>query len=86
MEKAETWEKFGYAMEGIIMLVLSRRPRESIRIGSNIQIKCLEVRGNQVKLGITAPDEVVVDREEVYLEKLIRLQPELIATLEVSRP
>ena len=51
------------------MLVLSRRPNESIRIGSNIQIKLLQVRGNQVTLGIAAPAEVAVDREEVYLSR-----------------
>jgi carbon storage regulator len=57
------------------MLVLSRRPNESIRIGSNIQIKLLQVRGNQVTLGIEAPVEVSVDREEVYLSKKARLKP-----------
>ena len=56
------------------MLVLSRRPNESIRIGSNIQVKLLQVRGNQVTLGIAAPAEVAVDREEVYLRDLNRLK------------
>jgi carbon storage regulator len=60
------------------MLVLSRRANESIRIGADIQIKCLGVRGNQVRLGIAAPDGVVVDREEVYLSKRVRLQSELV--------
>lgn len=63
------------------MLVLSRRPNESIRIGSNIQVKLLQVRGNQVTLGIAAPAEVAVDREEVYLSKKARLRP---VTLTVS--
>lgn len=48
------------------MLVLSRRPREVIRIGDNIKIKVLEVRGNQVKIGIEAPLEIEVHREEIY--------------------
>jgi carbon storage regulator len=65
------------------MLVLSRRPNESIRIGSNIQIKLLQVRGNQVTLGIAAPAEVSVDREEVYLSKKARLQPPMRVTVTV---
>lgn len=67
------------------MLVLSRRPNESIRIGADIQIKCLGVHGNQVRLGIAAPDGVVVDREEIYLSKRLRLQPELVTPHEDQR-
>jgi len=48
------------------MLVLSRKPNESIIIGDNIEVKVVEVRGEQVKLGITAPREISVHRKEIY--------------------
>ncbi len=47
------------------MLVLSRKQDESIIIGDNIVVTVLGVQGNQVKLGIIAPPEVPVHREEV---------------------
>lgn len=50
------------------MLVLSRRLGESIIIGHNITITVLEVRGDVVRIGIDAPRDVDVHREEVYLE------------------
>ncbi len=48
------------------MLVLSRRSHESIRIGDTIVITVLEVRGDHVRLGIDAPHDVEVHRQEVY--------------------
>jgi carbon storage regulator len=48
------------------MLVLSRKPNESIIIGDTIEVKVVEVRGEQVKLGITAPREISVHRKEIY--------------------
>ena len=48
------------------MLVLTRKLGENIRIGDNVKITVLEVRGTQVKLGIEAPPEVIVHREEIY--------------------
>lgn len=48
------------------MLVLSRKPNESIIIGDNVEIKVVEVRGEQVKLGITAPRDIPVHRKEIY--------------------
>ena len=48
------------------MLVLSRKPNESIIIGDNIEIKIVEVKGDYVKLGITAPKSIPVHRKEVY--------------------
>jgi carbon storage regulator len=50
------------------MLVLSRKLGESIVIGSDITITVLEVRGDQIRLGIDAPRSVTVHREEVYQE------------------
>jgi carbon storage regulator len=48
------------------VLVLSRRSHESIRIGDTIVITVLEVRGDHVRLGIDAPQDVEVHRQEVY--------------------
>jgi carbon storage regulator len=49
------------------MLVLTRKTGESITIGDDIRIFIQEVRGNQVKIGIQAPSDVAVHREEIYL-------------------
>jgi carbon storage regulator len=48
------------------MLILSRRVNERIFIGDNIVVSVVEVRGDQVKLGIEAPRDVKVFRQEVY--------------------
>ncbi len=50
------------------MLVLTRKIDESIIIGDNIKITVVDVRNDQVKLGIDAPREIPVHREEIYLE------------------
>ena len=52
------------------MLILSRRPNESLRIGGNVVITVIGFSGNQIRLGITAPSSVVVDREEVHQRKM----------------
>ena len=48
------------------MLILSRRPGESLTIGDDVVVTVVGVSGNQIRLGITAPREVRVLREEVY--------------------
>ena len=48
------------------MLVLSRQKDESIMIGDEVEITIVDVRGNKVRLGITAPKSVAVHRREVY--------------------
>lgn len=48
------------------MLVLSRGQQETIVIGGNIRVTVVALKGNQVRLGITAPKHVRVDREEVH--------------------
>ena len=48
------------------MLILTRKVGESVLIGNDISITILRVRGNQVKLGVEAPKEVSVHREEIY--------------------
>lgn len=50
------------------MLILSRKVDEQIKIGNDITITIIEVRGDQVKIGIAAPKSVRVFREEVYKE------------------
>jgi len=48
------------------MLVLSRQRDESIMIGDDVQIVIVDVRGDKVRLGITAPREIPVHRREIY--------------------
>ncbi|MDR3709920.1 MAG: carbon storage regulator CsrA [Capsulimonadaceae bacterium] len=50
------------------MLVLSRRVNQSIKIGDDIEIMIIEVRGDQVRVGVSAPRDVAVHRKEVYLQ------------------
>lgn len=50
------------------MLALSRKKNEAIVINNNIELTILEVKGEQVKVGIAAPKEVPVYRKEVYLQ------------------
>lgn len=48
------------------MLVLSRKEGERIRIGSEIEVEVLSIRGNRVKLGFSGPKEVSIARDELY--------------------
>ena len=50
------------------MLALSRRKKESLIINNNIEITVLEIKGDQVKLGISAPKDVSIYRKEIYLQ------------------
>ncbi len=50
------------------MLALSRKSGESIMIGSDVEITVLEVKGEQVKIGISAPKSVPIYRKEIYKE------------------
>jgi len=64
------------------MLVLTRKLGENIRIGDAVKITVLEVRSGQVKLGIEAPPEVKVHREEIYA----RIQEENRKAAAAQRP
>lgn len=51
-----------------IMLILTRKPQEAVLINDNIEVQILGYQGGQVKIGITAPDDVNVVREELPQE------------------
>jgi carbon storage regulator len=68
-----TWNQEGIGL----MLILTRKSGEGIRIGDSITLKIIEIRGNQVRLGVEAPKNVSVHREEIYEQ--IRQQNELAA-------
>ena len=57
------------------MLILTRKVGERVLIGDDISITVLSVRGNQVKLGVQAPKEVSVHREEIY-QRILQLKDE----------
>ncbi len=50
------------------MLVLARRLNESIMIGDEIEVVVIDIKGDQVKLGIRAPKKIAVHRKEIYEE------------------
>lgn len=50
------------------MLVLSRKKEESIIIAGHIEVKILDLRGDKVRLGITAPEGITVHRDEIHRE------------------
>ncbi len=50
------------------MLALSRKKNEALVINNDIEITILEIKGEQVKIGITAPKEVPIYRKEVYMQ------------------
>jgi carbon storage regulator len=74
------------------MLVLSRKIDERIMIGDQIEISVVDIKGDQVKLGISAPSQVKVYRKEVYqaIQKenieAARVKPSALPTLEDLLP
>ncbi len=65
------------------MLALSRKQGESIMIGSDIEITVLEVKGEQIKLGISAPKSVPVYRKEIYAQ-IQEANRETVNTLDIE--
>ncbi len=51
------------------MLILTRRVGESLMVGDEITVTVLGVKGNQVRIGVNAPKDTIVDREEVYYRR-----------------
>ena len=50
------------------MLALSRKKNEALIINNNVEVTILEVKGDQVKIGVTAPKSVAIFRKEIYLQ------------------
>jgi carbon storage regulator len=48
------------------MLILTRRINEALKIGDDVSVTVLEIKGNQVRLGVKAPRDISVHREEIY--------------------
>jgi len=75
------------------MLILSRRPGESLHLGDHITITVLSIKGQRIKLGIDVPDGMPVYRDEIY-EKIQEqnkqaaqtLQDDLLAVTELWKP
>jgi carbon storage regulator len=72
------------------MLVLSRQRDESIMIGDNIVVTIVDIRGDKVRLGINAPTEIPVHRQEVYeaiqRENIRASRLDVKDTREIGRP
>jgi carbon storage regulator len=60
------------------MLILTRRLNETLIIGDHIEVKVLGIKGSQVRIGISAPQEVAVHREEIY-QRIKAAEPALDA-------
>jgi carbon storage regulator len=59
------------------MLILSRQKGQSIRINDDIEVIVVGINGNQVRIGITAPAHVKVDRQEIFERKALGLPKEV---------
>lgn len=67
------------------MLVLTRKPNESIQIGNDIEITVLSVSGDQIKLGINAPKNVEIHRKEVFLSIQAENNQAMLTSIDVLK-
>lgn len=65
------------------MLILTRRVGETLMIGDDVTVTVLGVKGNQVRIGVNAPKDIAVHREEIY-ERIKREQQENAAAAAVE--
>ena len=66
------------------MLLLTRRPGEKLIINDNVTVTVLSIKGNQVRIGIEAPRDVKVHREEIY-ERIVKEREAMQATPMIRR-
>lgn len=64
------------------MLILTRRIGEKIMINENISFQIMEIKGNQVRMGIEAPADVSIHREEIFLK--VKAQQELLMGMDAE--
>ena len=67
------------------MLVLTRRTSETILIGDDIRVTVIRVDGNQVRIGVKAPRDISVHREEIYQRVLAERQDQKVRPLNAKR-
>jgi carbon storage regulator len=64
-------------MEANLMLILTRKVNETLMVGDDVSVTVLGVKGGQIRIGINAPREIAVHRQEVY-EKILQERKEVV--------